>query len=748
MDTAPVGPPADIELLSDGQGLVESDLSETKSTKTDIETVEHVDPAPMVETSDCVQQIKLDSPFHSPKSDAGTNPSDTSLEEGEISENILEVTPASESEAVGTQNDIDDEIDFQEMTDIKEEPTVTDSSTEFKSVEADSRGMAKIEEASQVEEIPAPATSSTSASTETAAKSQESLLHAAVEQCQDLKVDQHIAAIASEEATDKDAKETDVETPADPVPTRSVPPHLRPHLQPPVPRQYGIADSKHATSTAEVSRIPDAPRAFRSQYAPYQPRYDNDSEPLARTRAQLMKTQNELNAARKSLAQIRATVESEQQQRIEAAFSSMLSTLLQKQGEAISSKASFEAKERDLSHRERMIQQFEIYLAEGQKQVKYQLEEQGIRAMDTVDRALIEREADLVAQKGISDFQGKLAIQAERLHLREAAQTMREQQYKALVRDAITSEVLQTAVSREKAAVLGREEYARGFDAGKEEGKKEIIDEVQQGAFIRGYAACRRVQTALHDLRAGRIARDSEKLDFLFDAGHVENLFNRGVQIGRLEGGNAAAMVNGGELKGLQKATKGAEEEEVKVDEQMVRNQPPPPQAPPPPSRPTFASQLRATAPTFHNGHFVLANNGASAPPTPTSAPTANTAPTSMTKMNGINGINTTGITNETNSINGTKSINLATNGTNGINSMNENAQVNSIKPPTPPFLARATQGIYAGRRILRYEDSDEDEDEHDNHNLHQNLNQNLELKQDQNLTQDHNRNQLLIDLS
>lgn len=244
MDTAPVGPPSDIELLSDSQGLVESKPLETNSTGIDIETVEHLDPAPMVEISDDVQQIILDSPFHSPKSDAGKSPSDTSLEEGEISENMLEVTPASESEAVGIQNDIDDEIDFQETIDIKEGPTVTDISNEFNSIEADSRGMAKIEEASQVEEIPAPATSSTSASLETAAKSQESLLYAAAEQRQDLKVNQNIAAIASEEATHKDAKETNVETPADPVSTRSVPPHLRPHLQPPVPRQYGIADSK------------------------------------------------------------------------------------------------------------------------------------------------------------------------------------------------------------------------------------------------------------------------------------------------------------------------------------------------------------------------------------------------------------------------------------------------------------------------------------------------------------------------
>lgn len=286
-----------------------------------------------------------------------------------------------------------------------------------------------------------------------------------------------------------------------------------------------------------------------------------------------MKTQNELNAARKSLSQLRATVETEQQQKIEAAFSSMLSTLLQQQAEALYSKASFEAKERDLLHRERMISQFEIYLTEGQKQVKYQLEEQGIRTMDTVDRALIKREAELVAQKQIADVEGKLAIQAERLRLREVAQTMREQQYKALVRDSIESEVLQTAVSREKAAVLGREEYARGFDAGKEEGKKEVVEEVQQGAFIRGYASCRRVQTALHDLRAGRIARDSEELDFLFDAGHVENLFNRGVQIGRLEGGDAAAaaVVNGSELKGLQMVTKGGVEEEGKMEDQMVR---------------------------------------------------------------------------------------------------------------------------------------------------------------------------------
>ncbi|CAO2649231.1 Nn.00g066160.m01.CDS01 [Neocucurbitaria sp. VM-36] len=713
---------ANIEALSDHKILVDTEsLKKDKDTEDEVLFIESDESAPEVEIPDNTEKGTLGFPFHSPKTSHEGPQCHTPLEGSEVEtcEDTPKSTIVTHCEAVddhGGQNEV---YHNQEDGAINTEDglKVTDSNNGFDSVNVEgSNTLTDGDRVSQNEEIPAPAASicisvpaAANSSAETSETENASLTFRTAGQAPDTLVEMERPTIVNEDALREDTKETTLETPTDTRPARSVPPHLRPDFQPSVTRPGGMPDSWHAFR--EIPRVP------RAQYPTYQPsshRYDTDSEQLARTRAQLMKTQNELNSARKQKVHLRTIIEAEQLQKIDAAFSSMLSALLQKQAEALSLKSDVEAKQRNLTHREKMIEQFEVYLAEGQKQVKYQLEHQGIRTMDEVNRELIKREADLSAKKCIADMEGKLSLQSERIHLREAAQQMREQQYKSLVRSAIESEIHAVAISPEKAAETAKEEFTRGFAEGKEAGRKDALDEAQQEAFVHGYAACRRAQIALHDLRTGRIARDSAELDFLFDAGHVENLFNRGLQIGRLQGGGGwteTTAVSGHAVHG-----NGKEMGKKPGKQEQVRDNLHLPLPPPPPPNPTLAAQLRALKQPqpqpLHNGHIVLANNSSASLPTPaTSLPTsAATAfkilPASTSSvtgngaigMNGMNGTHTAAPT-----VNGT--LNGSSNGSSNGSKSNSNG-IKSARafPGHVGVGARAGEGAYAGRTVVRYE--------------------------------------------
>lgn len=248
-----------------------------------------------------------------------------------------------------------------------------------------------------------------------------------------------------------------------------------------------------------------------------------------------MKAKNDLGLERRKNIEMRKTIETEQQEKNEAAFSSLLAHVLQDQARALTLEATVVDKERHLKHREKKIEQLEVYLSEGQKQLKYRLEQEGVRLMSVADREHIKREAYLECKKAFAEKEDQLATQLKGLLLREGTQRLREKQYKVQIRDALEAEVRDASVFQDEANDIATIEYKRGFDAGKEAGRKEALEEAQKNSFLEGYAACHCTQTALHNLHEGRIAHDSPELAFLFDAGHPDNLFNRGQQIGLMK---------------------------------------------------------------------------------------------------------------------------------------------------------------------------------------------------------------------
>lgn len=295
----------------------------------------------------------------------------------------------------------------------------------------------------------------------------------------------------------------------------------------------------------DVVRFNEGSRASRSHYMSYQPRGDHvDREQFARISAQLTKIKNELDVERNKNWRLRITIEAEQQEKVEAASSKMLTSLLREQAEALTLKDKVEARERELDFREQRISQQEVYLSEGQKQLWFSLKANGVRPMSAVDIQDARQEAELTAQKAMADLNGKLNIKIEGLRLREAAQQMREQQYKAIIRNSLKDE-LENSLTDEKAEEIAEIEYNNGYGAGKEIGSKEAQEKSRQRGFLEGYGACHRTQITLSKCRQGLIDRDSPELNFLYDANHPHNLWNIGELVGRLEHeDNAEKMKN------------------------------------------------------------------------------------------------------------------------------------------------------------------------------------------------------------
>ena len=284
------------------------------------------------------------------------------------------------------------------------------------------------------------------------------------------------------------------------------------------------------------SDVPRAPRQYHAQYSYQNYRSDGGGrEEVARLSAQLMKTRDELEAERMKSANMRKTIAIENEKVMDAALSSMTTDLLNKQAKTLAHQAKVEAKERDLEYRQARIKQLEVYLSEGQKQVYHQYDEEvGGRTMSDVDREHERRQAELKAQRDVADLEGKLTTRLQHLQIREAAQQMREQQYKAMMRSSFETETKEKAMPDMEAKLneVAEIEYNRGFGAGKVAGRVDAEEEARQKGFLEGYGTCHRAEVTLSKFRQGLIPRDSPELDFIFDPAHPHNIFTMGARIG------------------------------------------------------------------------------------------------------------------------------------------------------------------------------------------------------------------------
>ena len=545
---------------------------------------------PQAESSGDVNELVFGSSFLSSTASTRHSQSETSLEEGQVDEESLQSMDEVQTDAVNDHDtlieektdpkkSVADTNNVQSFTELNEATDTTDNNGSMAIIKDQELGESDMSAKS------IPVRGYNVASTKVLPEFLSSAVEATFIDSKDIaenkNAGQESSTVTSEESATMDEEKVAMEAPKPVESPHSILPHMRPDFQAPALRQYTAQESKvsphfqteYVIETKQTQQVipatqnpPRHPRAFYPNYYP-PPHYGNaDREHIVRLSAQLMKAQNDLNTERKNNIHLRQTIEGEHQQKTEAALSSMLTDLLQKQVEALKLNAKNEATARELRYREQKIEQLEVYLSEGQKQFNYELDRRGLRPVDIVEQESIRRDAELAIQRDIAVIEGDIKTQHQHLRLREAAQQMREQQYKALIRDSIELEVRETTLSPDKAAEIAEVEYNNGFAAGKQVARRDAEEEGRKKGFLEGYAACQTAQTAIANLRAGRMALDSAELDFLFDAAHPRNLYNIGVQLGEMSK-KKDMMQRGGKVEIKAAAAMNGEPDNKKLDD-------------------------------------------------------------------------------------------------------------------------------------------------------------------------------------
>lgn len=253
-----------------------------------------------------------------------------------------------------------------------------------------------------------------------------------------------------------------------------------------------------------------------------------------RLQAQLARAQSELTIERETNAKMRKTVETEVQALTDAAINSLLVDLYHKQVSVEKSKLALRHTQIDLEMREAQSKQSEIFLALGQKFLSAEAE----RGSDTFSQLQIDNARKQGWHEGIASHQhaqAELEAQAIAANIREEKIALLEKNWKTQARERMEAE-LREALWEEITERIADTEYNRGFECGKEFAQTEIANGSREEGYLEGYRAARVAQDALISVRNGTLPLNSPALDFLFNPEHPDNIFNRGIQIGRHEG--------------------------------------------------------------------------------------------------------------------------------------------------------------------------------------------------------------------
>ncbi|EMD67520.1 hypothetical protein COCSADRAFT_81534, partial [Bipolaris sorokiniana ND90Pr] len=309
----------------------------------------------------------------------------------------------------------------------------------------------------------------------------------------------------------------------------SVPPHMRPDVPSSFARCAETLSSRQILPSNNVPRFRDNLRYNNTHHSSHS---DNiPSEQMVRLNAQLLKAKQELEQERTKNANLHRTIQDAQHEHLEAAFSTMLTTLLHEQTEALALQSRAAAHQRSLDIREKKISQQEVFLAAGQKHLMTKLDQTGNSTLSAAHYIHLHEKMQLDKKSHIAALESRMAIERQTLTLRAAAQAKREQQYKTLLRQSLEAEFAASHVSSAESEVLAEIRFQRGFDAGKEEGRKEADREEKKRAYLEGYRTCFQAQAALSSLRKGASTEVQELLDPTAEG----NLFSMGTRVGMME---------------------------------------------------------------------------------------------------------------------------------------------------------------------------------------------------------------------
>ncbi|KAF2792861.1 hypothetical protein K505DRAFT_386720 [Melanomma pulvis-pyrius CBS 109.77] len=314
---------------------------------------------------------------------------------------------------------------------------------------------------------------------------------------------------------------------------------IQPHLRhpPSTPRTSGFQASR---SNASYSEVPQTPR---NGYPPQQPHYistfmrDRDRDDIPRLEAQITHLRNILDSEREKNRIMREEVQSEMRRDLNAILEPMMAEHVWNQINLEKQRASLSQKEQDLKHRLKKLDQNELFLSLGHIQLYHDLEENGVRTIGPAELERSRRQGKIDALAEIRQSEIRINAKVQEVNIREVDLDNRQRLWKAQVQRKIEDDLRDVLEHEFEKRILETEKvaYERGFKEGREVGRGQSADDSYDAAFTKGYDTALRTQKTLLALRNGSLPYDSPDLDFLTDPDHPDNLFNRGLQVGKRE---------------------------------------------------------------------------------------------------------------------------------------------------------------------------------------------------------------------
>ncbi|KAF2005394.1 hypothetical protein P154DRAFT_337348 [Amniculicola lignicola CBS 123094] len=257
-----------------------------------------------------------------------------------------------------------------------------------------------------------------------------------------------------------------------------------------------------------------------------------NGDALTRLQVALSKAHKDLAAERATNLKLHTSLQDEIKKGMDTTLLSMIQEIFHKQVSVTQQTANLASREIDLKRRASQIEQQEIFLAAGQNLLQRRFESDGVVNASLSQQQNYERLAEIKALGRYEQLKNKLDADRQLLSHKEEEMLYRQQHWIAQNRATIESQ-MRAELEEELGSQIAQEEYARGFEAGKEDGRKEVSDEAMGQGFLLGYKNAQETQNKLVALRTGRLPYDDPSLDFLTNPENPEHLFNRGVQVGQ-----------------------------------------------------------------------------------------------------------------------------------------------------------------------------------------------------------------------
>jgi hypothetical protein len=264
---------------------------------------------------------------------------------------------------------------------------------------------------------------------------------------------------------------------------------------------------------------------------------DRNRNEFFQIQAQNTQLRKEIKIERERNQKIQNNMHSETKEDVDAVLGPIMASQFHEKISLAKEKNLIKQQKVDLDRRNELIKQTEVFLATGQRELYYQARAREVSTLSEAELQHARHEGAINAAATMRLEELDLRLGYQQLNIQKADLENHQHLYKALVQRKIEAD-LRAVLERDfkaRACDIANEAYGRGFKEGREEGQKDNVQDDREVAFAEGYSTACRQQNTLRELRNGSLPYDSPDLDFLTNPDHPTNLFNMGVQVGRIE---------------------------------------------------------------------------------------------------------------------------------------------------------------------------------------------------------------------